>query len=196
MLTGQPVTWRRYAPLLRTTSLGTRPATGKENCPPHSLHGPETSTPHDVVLHALHCTACTQCWLAMHCWNVVSGHMFLTCRTIIKLSLTTVPKVGAFFDRCLCFVSIFKLIFSALELEPTYLKAILRRAQASETLEKYEDALNGVLRCVHVQHVVSSDMTLAQRSVTSVKNARLDPSPNWAFLTLRKLQCHILNYRL
>ncbi len=29
-------------------------------------------------------------------------------------------------------------------MEPTYLKAILRRAQASETLEKYEDALNGM----------------------------------------------------
>lgn len=32
---------------------------------------------------------------------------------------------------------------AVLELEPHYLKAIMRRAQASESLEKYEDALEG-----------------------------------------------------
>ena len=31
-----------------------------------------------------------------------------------------------------------------LELEPRYLKAVMRRAQALEALEKYEDALDGV----------------------------------------------------
>ncbi len=41
--------------------------------------------------------------------------------------------------------SLVVVFFSALELEPAYLKAILRRAQASEALEKYDDALNGVL---------------------------------------------------
>lgn len=32
---------------------------------------------------------------------------------------------------------------AVLELEPRYLKAVMRRAQASEALEKYEDALEG-----------------------------------------------------
>lgn len=32
---------------------------------------------------------------------------------------------------------------AVLELEPHYLKAIMRRGQASEALEKYEDALEG-----------------------------------------------------
>ena len=35
-----------------------------------------------------------------------------------------------------------------LELEPRYLKAVMRRAQAQEALEKYEDALEGT--CVNV----------------------------------------------
>ena len=33
--------------------------------------------------------------------------------------------------------------FLALELSPDYLKALMRRAQSSEALEKYEDALEG-----------------------------------------------------
>ena len=33
---------------------------------------------------------------------------------------------------------------AALTLEPNYLKALLRRAQAHEAIEKYEDALGGV----------------------------------------------------
>ena len=37
-----------------------------------------------------------------------------------------------------------------LELEPRYLKAVMRRAQALEALEKYEDALDGVCECVFV----------------------------------------------
>ena len=40
-----------------------------------------------------------------------------------------------------------------LELEPRYLKAVMRRAQALEALEKYEDALEGV--CVYVHACVS-----------------------------------------
>ena len=32
---------------------------------------------------------------------------------------------------------------AALELKPDYLKAVVRRAQANEALEKYEDALEG-----------------------------------------------------
>ena len=36
-----------------------------------------------------------------------------------------------------------------LELEPRYLKAVMRRAQALEALEKYEDALDGVCVCVY-----------------------------------------------
>ena len=39
---------------------------------------------------------------------------------------------------------------AVLELEPRYLKAVMRRAQALEALEKYEDALEGVCVCVCV----------------------------------------------
>jgi len=35
------------------------------------------------------------------------------------------------------------LFIPALELNPDYLKALMRRAQSSEALEKYEDALEG-----------------------------------------------------
>lgn len=38
------------------------------------------------------------------------------------------------------------ILYLALELEPQYLKAILRKAQANEALEKYEDALEGQTR--------------------------------------------------
>lgn len=35
------------------------------------------------------------------------------------------------------------LVCAVLELEPRYLKAVMRRAQALEALQKYEDALEG-----------------------------------------------------
>ena len=41
-------------------------------------------------------------------------------------------------------------IAAVLELEPRYLKAVMRRAQALEALEKYEDALEGVCLCVYI----------------------------------------------
>jgi len=39
------------------------------------------------------------------------------------------------------------LFIPALELNPDYLKALMRRAQSSEALEKYEDALEGKKAC-------------------------------------------------
>lgn len=51
---------------------------------------------------------------------------------------------GEWVSLCGCEVVTFSLSSApVLELEPRYFKAIMRRAQALEALEKYEDALEG-----------------------------------------------------
>ena len=40
-------------------------------------------------------------------------------------------------------------LFKALELRPDYLKALMRRAQSNEALDKLEDALEGKLRTLY-----------------------------------------------
>ena len=52
----------------------------------------------------------------------------------------------------------------ALKLEPDYLKALLRRSQPCEELEKYEDALQGtyvwVIQASHTPHLIGVESIL------------------------------------
>ena len=68
-----------------------------------------------------------------------------TCRRIIRVLLMMLLKVyilqtwWPISALCVC-------MFAALELKEDYLKAYMRRAQAQEALEKYEDALEGAFQ--------------------------------------------------